>query len=330
LQWRRKRGGISELTAEIEARLRSLFEKEPSPSYREVIQAIGRPAEHDTIRRWCEKLNLPNRLRRGPKTSLNPEIEAKIRNILAESPGITYDDLAKALQVPLGTAAHWVVRLGIRHPSRLQKVTPEKLARLRGLVHERPGASYKELGELLNVDAMTVLRWLKRLNITRRCKWSKLTPQVEAQLRGLLTENPNAKYHELARSMNVSRPVVEYWMIKLGLTGRNRVSPEIITRLQALLAENPSAKYGDLADALKISRTTVWRLIKRMEFPRPRCFESFTPKTEEHLRALVAQRPLATYSELAKTLNLSIWQVMRWAKRLGISRHRGRKSLGPG
>lgn len=103
------------------------------------------------------------------------------------------------------------------------------------------------------------------------------------------------------------------------------MSPDMETRLRSLMAEKPLANYRELAEILEVPAVRVWRWAKELGLPHRRYATRVNDDMKELLRALVAERPLATYTELAEILHLPVCKVMRWVKRMGLPHHDGRK-----
>jgi len=159
------------MTPEIEKRLRALLAEQPSPYYSEITRAIGKKVHRLTIKKWCVKLGLPYKPIVGLRCQMTPEIEKRLRMLLAKRPSITRKELAVAMGdvVSPPVLIAWCKKFGLpyRLASRkdIRKLTPEIEQRLRLLVAERPTASYPALARDLQVPSQGVRRWVKRLGL---------------------------------------------------------------------------------------------------------------------------------------------------------------------
>ena len=121
------RGPTSSITSQREAQLRKLLARQPLISLRQIARAMGKAVSHQTIKTWCKHLGLPYRRIRGGPTKLTPEIEKRLRALIAERPLAGYKELARALQKPVQTVTDWVRRLGLplRLTTALHKIDAE-------------------------------------------------------------------------------------------------------------------------------------------------------------------------------------------------------------
>jgi hypothetical protein len=106
----------SKMTRKMEIRLRSLLAVRPSITDKELTVAVGNVACPDTIIAWREKLGLPLRVAsRRESLKLTPELEERLRLLVAERPTASYPALARELHVSPLNVWRWVRRLGLPH-----------------------------------------------------------------------------------------------------------------------------------------------------------------------------------------------------------------------
>jgi len=221
---RRSRGARSRLTPKIEKILRRLMVRQPTPYYREMVRAIGEKVHRRTLRKWCQTLGLPHNSITGNRSGLTPEMESRLRSLMAERPQASYRELAEALRSHLTTVSGWVKRLGLPHSGPGKRFNPDKLPRLRELLRQKPDATYRELAQDLQVRPQTVFRWIKRLGIPRRRRAGpplKMTSEKETRLRALVAENPTVKYRNLAGTLKVSPATIMRYVRRLKLNHRD-------------------------------------------------------------------------------------------------------------
>jgi hypothetical protein len=174
LTYRRDYGMPDRIPPGTEERLRALLAERPSPYYRELVQAIGKKVDRRTIKKWCVNLGLLFKPIGGLRSKRTPEMEKRLRALLAEWPFITRKELTTAMGnvVSPPTIIDWCKELGLpyRVASRMEsrKLTPEIEKRLRFLVTERPTASYAALARDLQVRSLSVRRWVERLGLPHR------------------------------------------------------------------------------------------------------------------------------------------------------------------
>jgi transposase len=159
------------IPAEAKERLRALLAEQPSPYYRDLVQAIGKNVDRRTIKKWCANLGLPYKPITGSRSKRTPEMEKRLRTVLAEQPSISRKKLVAAMGnlVCSGTIIDWCKELGLPYRPRSRKesrkLTPEIEKRLRLLVAEKPEGSYLELARELRVSSQSVRRWVIRLGL---------------------------------------------------------------------------------------------------------------------------------------------------------------------
>lgn len=305
------------LTPEIETKLKALFRDHPSPCHSEIVAAIGRRVQHSTIKQWCGSLGLAYRPRPGNKSELSPEIEAKLRVLVAENPSLRYHELAAALGVNTATAAGWARRLNLPHQDPWQILTPDMQSRLQTLIANQPSASFSELSKIMGVHENTFRRWVKQLERSQQHRKNELAPELRQRLLALLAENPGATLYELAKTMNLPASRVKEWMRGNVTRSRHRAPKEIHERLRNSLTENPSAKYTELADTLKISCASVRYMAKKLGLPKRQHSNADVLKMKARLQALIVENPMATYKQLAKILGIHGGTASRWARQSG-------------
>jgi len=106
----------SKMTHKMEIRLRSLLAVRPSITRKELTEAMGNVACLDTLIAWRKKLGLPCRAAsRRESLKLTPEMEERLRLLVAERPTASYPALARDLQVSPLNLWRWVRRLGLPH-----------------------------------------------------------------------------------------------------------------------------------------------------------------------------------------------------------------------
>jgi len=104
------------LTPEMGERMRTLLAERPSITHKELIAAMGNIACRDTIIAWRKKMGLPCRAAsRRESLKLTPEMEERLRLLVAERPTASHPALARELQVPPINVWRWVRRLGLPH-----------------------------------------------------------------------------------------------------------------------------------------------------------------------------------------------------------------------
>jgi len=166
---RNPRGLPSTITSSQEMRLRELLKEHPGASLRKLAQLMGGVVSHQTIKTWCINLRLPYTRTHGRRTRLTPDMEQRLRALIAERPSAHYKTYANELHIPLQTVTDWIIkRLGLPRRGPRKKFTLDMEKRLRSLVAERPLASYPELGEALELPWQTVRRWVIQVGLQHR------------------------------------------------------------------------------------------------------------------------------------------------------------------
>jgi hypothetical protein len=115
LPYTKIRGTRIRMTPGMKNCLSALVAERPLASYNELAQKMGDVPKPETLRRHRIRLGLPNRGTRGRPSKMTPELEARLRSLVAESPLATYQQLSIALQISIPTAMRWVKRLRIPH-----------------------------------------------------------------------------------------------------------------------------------------------------------------------------------------------------------------------
>ena len=125
LPYRRTHGKESKLTSDVEKRLRAFIAKKPCASYKEIAAELNTPLQ--TVVDWMTKrLGFPRSGRRGPPGKLTPEVEKRLRSLVAERPLACYKDLAAELRVALPTVIIWVKRLKLPYHPKWQRKKPAR------------------------------------------------------------------------------------------------------------------------------------------------------------------------------------------------------------
>jgi len=319
------------LTPEIEAQLRILKAEQPFAGYQNLAIKLHAPVS--TVALWIKQLGLPHYGRR----KLTLEMEERLRSLKVEMPTAGYAQLAIVLQIPVGTVASWIKRLGLPHHSisvPATKLTPEVEKHLRTLISANPLATYKELGIELQTSLQTVASWIKRLGLphqqVRRGPASKLTPEMEKRMRTLISANPLATYKELGIALQTSIPNVARWSKRLGLPHResrgiqSTITPAHEAKLRRLIAKNPLVTLNELARSIGniVSRQTIRNWCSKFNIPYTGGHygrsSKLTPEMEKRLQVLKAAKPLANYTELGRELQAPPTTVAGWVERLGL------------
>jgi transposase len=95
----------------MEKRLRALIVARPSAYYRVFAKELQIPLQ--TLIDWMiKRLGFP---RRGRRTKLTPEMEKRLRTLVAERPLASRLQLARALQISAQTVMRWINQLGLPH-----------------------------------------------------------------------------------------------------------------------------------------------------------------------------------------------------------------------
>jgi transposase len=255
------------LTADAEERLRELLAERPLASYRELAEVLK--VHQWTVRGWIKRLGLPH----PPcHRELTPELESRLRALVAEKPLASYRELSGALEVPTATVMRWVKHLGLPHLEYVQKMTLEKQAQLRSLVAENPLVNYQELSRALRIPSSTIHYWVGRLKIPAPYRGfkGKITPEKDALLRSLVAKNPAPTYQELAEALCIDKATVFKWVKRLGIPlhgHRRKITPDNEERLRRLVTERPQANFRELARVMQLSPTIIQHWVKRLALP---------------------------------------------------------------
>jgi len=162
---------------------------------------------------------------RGPPSSITPEQEIKLRELVAMQPAITIRQLTKALDnvVSRQTVGTWCAYLGLplrRKGGKPTKLTPDLEKRLRAFTAKHPSAGYKAIARALHQPVATVTDWIKRLGLplhTTRGHASTLTLDLEKRLREFIAQHPSATYAATAKALRRPRCNIIFWIKRLGL-----------------------------------------------------------------------------------------------------------------
>lgn len=289
--------------------------------------------------------NLPKK-RRVRGALLTPEHAAQLRHLVAERPDAHLKDLARAMDWIVGPATirTWCKKLGLsyrRGNPGTSKLTPKIGKRLCALIARQPSAYLREVAQAMGnvVSITTIATWCRKLGLPHRQSpgiRSTITPEIESRLRTLLAEQPSPYFRELNQAIgkNVHRRTLRKWCIKLGLpyvpcNGKRRTrTSQMEARLRALVAERPLSNYTELAEVLQVHASTVADWARQLGLPHQRPVfrrQRLTPEIKAQLQSLVAERPSATYKELAEVLKRSTATIKRWVKRLALPHHDGRR-----
>lgn len=274
------------ITPGLEAQLRQLVAERPTAYLRELAQGMGNIVYPSTIRKWCIKLGLAYRKENGPRSRMPPEIKERLLALASKQPPPYFSELAKATGdiVRPETIKIWCKKLGVpyrRDYGMPARIPPGTEVRLRALLAERPSPYYRELiqGIGKKVDRRTINKWCANMGLPYKPitgSRSKRTPEMEKRLRTLLAEQPFISRKELASAIGniVSSATIINWCKELGLAYRlasrresRRLRPEIENRLRLLVAEKTRASYSELARDLQVSPRSVRRWVMRLGLP---------------------------------------------------------------
>ena len=124
LETRPRRGGTSGLTAEVEQRLRELWE-DADLSGRDIAQRLG--VSYSTVTSWKRKLGLPHRTmerKKRKRSVLTPEAEATLRSLWAD-PQMTGEQIADKMDVHPSSVFKWAKHLELPARSPNRKSMPD-------------------------------------------------------------------------------------------------------------------------------------------------------------------------------------------------------------
>lgn len=161
--------GQSKLTPELVGQIKGLLMANPNLTLREIAHALGNVVSHQTIKTWCQRLELPISGKPRRRLGLTTEMEIHIRSILARNPRAYYSDVAKEIGVPTSTVIDWCLkRMGLPKRGTRSLFTEKLVTRLKTLRSKHPKATYGELAEKLGLPYHCVRDKVRQMKAAQR------------------------------------------------------------------------------------------------------------------------------------------------------------------